>query len=316
MAAQAPLSNLGLRWCGPRKAFGISRRGPFEECGPVFEKVGELAGKAGLFQRGGSMVHLVFEMEEGQAPFAAPAVVVDDHEMETPEGLEAFDIPGGLFAHAVISGAYSQLPDAWKSLHNDWAPAQGLKPMKLEPKFPSYELYANDPSKTDEADLQTELFMRVESGDAGAVVASRDIPGVTPGDIYAMWADDEVRKELACPGSTVVENGAFEVGAITRSEFKNEKGEVTAVFVERNLALVKGRRWVFCVELFESNGDLHMAGINSFELYPSATGTLMVCHESTTCYNGKADIPGHAKFFENMFDDQVRILKRRAEEGK
>ena len=74
-----------------------------------------------------------------------------------PEGLKLAMHEGGAFASFLLSGSYNQLPEAF--------------PLAIEAVVKSHtriretffiEKYLNDPSKTPEADLKTQILVPVE----------------------------------------------------------------------------------------------------------------------------------------------------------
>lgn len=81
---------------------------------------------------------------------------LDPSAVEAPAALT--EIPAGLYAIATHRGSYAQLHELYLSLIGAWFPQSGHV---LDPA-PTVEWYVNSPHDTAEADLVTEIWVRIE----------------------------------------------------------------------------------------------------------------------------------------------------------
>jgi AraC family transcriptional regulator len=139
----------------------VRHLGPYHQISEAFARLGELAGKHGLFAQLGAvppkMVGLYYDDPEttpaGELRSDAGLVVPEG--VPLPDGLTEVRIPAGRYAKAVHAGPYQQLGDAWSRLMGGWLPASGQRMAA----GPSYEVYRNTPMDTAPADLRTELYL-------------------------------------------------------------------------------------------------------------------------------------------------------------
>ena len=73
-------------------------------------------------------------------------------------GVEQRRIEGGRFAIYRMQGAYSKMADEFMRLHDDWLPNSGKTPDYTRPFL---EIYVNDPTQVEEADLLTDLCLPI-----------------------------------------------------------------------------------------------------------------------------------------------------------
>jgi AraC family transcriptional regulator len=131
--------------------------GPYSEIAEAFERLGEAAGKAGLFGSGALMLGLYHDdprvTPEGELRSDAAITLRDG--AKVPPGLTEQVVPGGRFARMTYNGPYDGLPDAWKELMGEWFPNSG----ESSGDGIAYELYRNDPTDTAPEDLVTEIYV-------------------------------------------------------------------------------------------------------------------------------------------------------------
>ncbi len=138
----------------------IRHLGPYMEIGNAFERLGSIAGSAGLFaQPGAMMVAIYYDDPRTTAPEAlrSDAAIVVPERATLPAGLTETRLVAGTYVMTVHTGPYSGLPSTWARLISDGLPTSGrtMKP------GPNYEIYRNNPMTTSAAELVTEIYIPV-----------------------------------------------------------------------------------------------------------------------------------------------------------
>ena len=131
--------------------------GPYSQVSQAFERLGSIAGPAGLFaQPGAAMIGLYHDDPETtpKEELRADAGVVVSASARLPQGLNEQRLPAGKYAKVAHKGAYEQLGDTWARLLGEWLPSSGYR---LGPT-PSFELYRNTPMDTPKEQLVTEIY--------------------------------------------------------------------------------------------------------------------------------------------------------------
>jgi AraC family transcriptional regulator len=148
-----------------RRLATVRHVGPYNRISEAFQRLGEIAGAAGLFGPGTEMLALYHDDPEAVAPEAlrSDAGITVPEDLALPQGLAEQRIEGGTYACTVHHGSYEGLPDAWARLMGEWLPASGHR---VGPGA-SYEHYINNATDTPTEKLQTEICIPVISGDAG-----------------------------------------------------------------------------------------------------------------------------------------------------
>ena len=131
--------------------------GPYNQVSKAFERLGSIAGPAGLFgQPDAAMIGLYYDDPDTtpQDQLRADAGVVVPSSATLPAGLTEQRLPAGRYAKVVHKGGYEQLGDTWARLLGEWLPSSGHR---LGPT-PSFELYRNTPMDTPKEQLVTEIY--------------------------------------------------------------------------------------------------------------------------------------------------------------
>lgn len=131
--------------------------GPYNQISKVFERLGDIAGQAGLFTRpGAAMVALYHDDPHSVAAdqLRSDAGITVAADAPLPHGLADQRLPAGRYAKAVHTGPYEQLPDLWMRFLGEWLPASGQR----LGDGPSFELYRNTPMQVPKEQLVTELY--------------------------------------------------------------------------------------------------------------------------------------------------------------
>ena len=144
-----------------QRVAALRHRGPYNQISGAFEKLGEIAGAAGLFRDGAAkMVALYYDDPKTTPPdqMESDAGVVIGNSAQLPDGLNEQHIHAGDYATTLHVGPYEALPDAWARLLGEWLPSSGYR---LADDGATYELYLNDPSRVPKDQLRTELRVGV-----------------------------------------------------------------------------------------------------------------------------------------------------------
>ena len=72
-----------------------------------------------------------------------------------PAGIHHCRLPAGQALHVRHTGRYEHLGNSWSAVHQ----FARSKKMKLASKQDAYEIYRNDPSRTPEAELVTDIYL-------------------------------------------------------------------------------------------------------------------------------------------------------------
>jgi AraC family transcriptional regulator len=134
--------------------------GPYNQIPQAFERLGSIAGPAGLFGQPGAIVLAIYHDDPETTPqdaLRSDAGVVVPGPAPMPEGLVEQRIPAGRYASALHVGPYEKLGDAWARFMGEWLPASGHR----MGTGPSYEIYLNDPMKVPKHELRTEMYIPI-----------------------------------------------------------------------------------------------------------------------------------------------------------
>jgi AraC family transcriptional regulator len=131
--------------------------GPYNQISQTFAKLGEIAGRAGLFREGSAMIGLYHDDPETTPPeeLRSDAGITVTADMNVPGELQLQTLPAGRYARAIHRGGYEHLGDTWAQLLGEWLPAHGHRLAAT----PSYELYRNTPMDTSKDQLVTEIYI-------------------------------------------------------------------------------------------------------------------------------------------------------------
>jgi AraC family transcriptional regulator len=144
-----------------QRVAAVRHRGPYNQIGEAFEKLGNLAGPAGLFNDPAvKMVGLYYDDPQSTPAdkLQSDAGLVVSKSTKLPNGLTEQRIPSGDYASTLYVGPYEGLPDVWARFMGEWLPSSGYR---VANDGLSYELYLNDPSQVPKEQLQTEVRIAV-----------------------------------------------------------------------------------------------------------------------------------------------------------
>ncbi|MFN8574286.1 MAG: AraC family transcriptional regulator [Gemmatimonadaceae bacterium] len=135
----------------------LRHRGPYNQIGEAFGRLGGIAGPAGLFRPGAVMIAIYHDDPDSvaAAELRSDAGVVVPDGAPMPAGLTEVQVPGGRYAVATHTGSYEGLGDAWSRLMGEWLPQSGERVRDSV----SYEIYRNTPMDTPKEKLITEIYV-------------------------------------------------------------------------------------------------------------------------------------------------------------
>lgn len=153
--------NATIKTIEPMRIIALRHVGPYHLIGPVFERLMNWAGPAGVPMQGVlGRYHddpCLVPAEELRSD--AAIVVGDDYELpsENPLGLTLGQIPGGEYATAIHLGSYEGLGDAWGHFTSEAIPATGRTPTDGA----CFEMYMNDCRDVPPDEVRTDLYVPV-----------------------------------------------------------------------------------------------------------------------------------------------------------
>ncbi len=138
----------------------IRHIGPYNQIPQAFERLGAIAGPAGLFFDPQAAMLAIYYDDPETTPQdrlrSDAAISVSEHTALPPELAEQ-RIVAGTYARTVHRGPYDTLGDTWARFMGEWLPASGRR---VGPGV-SYEIYRNNPTNTPKEQLVTELYVPV-----------------------------------------------------------------------------------------------------------------------------------------------------------
>ncbi len=139
----------------------LAHLGPYNTIGAAFDRLGAIAGPAGLLASPAAQMIAVYHDDPETTPAAqlrSAAGVSVAAGAAIPQPLKELRLPAGRWACTLHRGPYAGLGDSWQRLLGQWLPASGLRLGRGE----CYELYLNHPGMAREDDLQTLIYVPVE----------------------------------------------------------------------------------------------------------------------------------------------------------
>jgi AraC family transcriptional regulator len=143
----------------PMRLASVGHTGPYNQIGPAFHRLAEVAGPAGLFREGAVMLGVYHDNPMTVAAEklrSAAALTVADGQA-VPKSLEELKLPGGRFASVVHRGSYEGLGETWQQFVGEVLPASSHK----QRPGASLEIYRNTPEQVSPDQLITELYVPI-----------------------------------------------------------------------------------------------------------------------------------------------------------
>lgn len=132
--------------------------GPYSRISAAFERLGALAGPAGLLRFPEAAMIGIYHDDPETTPaeqLQSDAGIVVPKGVPLPDGLTEATLPAGRYARMTHVGPYTRLGDAWARLMGEWLPRSGHRVGDGS----SYELYRNNPGNAAPHELRTELYL-------------------------------------------------------------------------------------------------------------------------------------------------------------
>jgi AraC family transcriptional regulator len=138
----------------------VPHRGSYQQIGPAFRRLGEIAGPAGLISRAtGPMLGIYRDdpMATAERDLRSAAAIPVSEGETIPAGLIEERLEEGRYACVLHVGPYEGLPEAWAG-----AAQAFLSSGHRRRQGPSLEIYLNDPTHVKPDALQTEIAIPIE----------------------------------------------------------------------------------------------------------------------------------------------------------
>ena len=146
-----------IQTLAPLRVACIRKLGPYHECGPAWDKLTGLLGPEGHLGPGTQMIGIGYDDPDNTPPaeirYDAAVTVADD--FEAFDEITIREIAGGRYAVTTHEGPYNQLKSTYRELFGTWVPQSGHELANA----PCFEIYLNDPTATDPADLLTDIYL-------------------------------------------------------------------------------------------------------------------------------------------------------------
>jgi AraC family transcriptional regulator len=146
--------------CKPIQVAFVRHVGPYANVHKAWSTVCSWAGKRGLLGPETQALGVSYDDPTITPPeklrYEACITLAQAVEAEGEIGVRT--IPGGLYAVCRHKGSYAKLSQTFAMFYGQWLPSSGYTCRNLPP----YELYVNDPEKTPEAELLTDIYVPVE----------------------------------------------------------------------------------------------------------------------------------------------------------
>ncbi len=151
--------NVDIENIPERRLAALSHQGSYTEIGNCFGQLAGLASAENLWPRVRGMVGVHYHDPNvvGEADLRSHAGLIIADARAIPHSLDEVFLQAGASAVLHYKGPYSAIKVAYDFLYGNWLPKSGREPADLPP----YELYLNDPSEVEEAELLTDIVVRL-----------------------------------------------------------------------------------------------------------------------------------------------------------
>lgn len=137
--------------------------GPYNRISEAFQRLGEIAGRAGLIRHPGTEMLALYHDDPDATPadqLRSDAALTVPNDAVLPSGVTEIRIAAGRYACMVHVGPYTGLGDAWERFMGTWLPESGHRLAS----GPSFEIYRNTPMDTPPEKLRTEMYLPISTG--------------------------------------------------------------------------------------------------------------------------------------------------------
>ncbi|MCK5124751.1 MAG: GyrI-like domain-containing protein [candidate division Zixibacteria bacterium] len=142
-----------------QKVAYIRHMGPYQECGPAWEKLYEWAMKNGIDIKKSLWIGASYDDPENTPPekIRYDACVVIPENFKEDDTVKVQELPGGKYAMAIHMGAYKNIGETYKKMFSEGLPKADLS-IRMAP---CYEYYIGDCTGIPEEKLKTELYIPI-----------------------------------------------------------------------------------------------------------------------------------------------------------
>jgi DNA gyrase inhibitor GyrI len=141
----------------PLRVAFVRNVGPYQECGPTWEKLLKFATEHGLVSSKTLRIGVCYGDPEITPPeqlrYDACLTVNDQFQATGEVGVQ--ELPGGQYAVLTLRGPYSGLAGAYRWFFNEWLPTSGRELRTT----PCLEVYVTDPKTTPQEEAVTEIYL-------------------------------------------------------------------------------------------------------------------------------------------------------------
>lgn len=139
----------------------LEHKGPYNQIGEAFARLGQIAGPARLFGPATAMLGIYYDDPETTpaSELRSEAALTISADAKLPPNLGERRIPGGRYACTTHVGPYEELGDVWSRLMGEWLAHSGHR-MRDGVTF---EIYRNTPADVPKDKLVTELYIPLAS---------------------------------------------------------------------------------------------------------------------------------------------------------
>ena len=151
--------NVEIKSLPGRRVAALRHVGPYSRISEAFGRLGEIAGRSGLFTAKPIMLALYHDDPEvtPEAELRSDAGLAVSEDAKIPDGLHEQRIAAGKYAVTTHHGPYEQLGDVWSRFMGQWLPQSGNRLGDGAP----YEVYVNNPVDVPKEELITELYLPI-----------------------------------------------------------------------------------------------------------------------------------------------------------
>jgi len=142
-----------------RSIVRVRQTGPYQESScRAWNILCAWAGPKGLLTPGTTFIGIGHDDPSVTAPDAIryDAAITLIHPVKAEPPVIADTMPGGEYAVVTHKGPYARLEDTYRDVMGQWLPQSGREVREAAPCF---EVYLNDPEKTPEAELLTDVYV-------------------------------------------------------------------------------------------------------------------------------------------------------------
>lgn len=137
----------------------VQHVGPYNRISEAFQRLGAIAGRAGLVGDDTMMLALYHDDPETTSAdeLRSDAGITVPDNVQLPSEVIEKRLPAGRYARCTHLGPYETLGDTWSRMMGEWLPGSGERIRGGA----SFEVYRNTPADTRPEELRTELYVPI-----------------------------------------------------------------------------------------------------------------------------------------------------------